>query len=91
MNSIPTPYNKAITAVRINAFLRVAGSLRRRKRAQHHKKVRSANIPVWTHLSNQIFPSQSSLGKEDPGSVSRVVDRMNQPMAGIKEGLILSK
>lgn len=51
---------------------------------------------MCTHLSNQIFPNQSSLGNADPGKVSRIVEMMSHTMPGRKEmirfkGSILGK
>lgn len=45
-----------------------------------------ANIPMWTHLSNHIFPSQFSCGNADPGIVKRKVEILNHRIAGINEG-----
>ena len=49
------------------------------------------NMPMWTHLSNQIFPSQFSVGKAEPGKVSKMVEMINQVIPGIKEGFIFFK
>jgi len=46
------------------------------------------NIPICTHLSNHILFNQSSLGKEEPGSVKRIVEIINQRIAGINEVLV---
>jgi hypothetical protein len=47
-----------------------------------------ANMPICTHLSNQILPNQFSCGKAEPGRVSKMVEIINQQIRGIKEGLI---
>jgi hypothetical protein len=46
------------------------------------------NMPICTHLSNQILSSQFSFGKAEPGIVSKTVEIINQVMAGTKEGVI---
>ncbi len=47
-----------------------------------------ANMPICTHLSNQILPNQFSFGKALPGIVNNKVEMINQQMAGTKDGLI---
>jgi hypothetical protein len=48
-----------------------------------------ANMPICTHLSNQILSSQSSFGNDEPGNVNNIVEMINQAMAGVKEGFIV--
>lgn len=49
------------------------------------------NIPIWTHLSNQILPNQFSCGNAEPGIVNKIVEMISHTIAGIKEGLIFFK
>ena len=49
------------------------------------RNTNAANMPICTHLSNQILPSQFSCGKAEPGSVSKTVEINSQPRAGRKE------
>lgn len=48
-----------------------------------------ANIPICTHLSNHIFPNQSSFGKALPGIVSNSVEIITHSTGNRKEGLML--
>jgi len=48
-------------------------------------------MPICTHLSIHIVPSQFFLGKEEPGIVKRTVEIISQQMAGMKEGFIFFK
>jgi hypothetical protein len=57
--------------------------------AQHHNVTRMANMPICTHLSNQIKLNQFFFGNDEPGNVNRITERIKKAMAGKKEGLIL--
>jgi len=46
------------------------------------------NIPICTHLSNQILLNQSFSGSEEPGSVNKTVEIISHPMAGSNEGFV---
>lgn len=56
--------------------------------AQQHNVTRMANMPICTHLSNQILSNQSSFGNVEPGNVNNKVEMINQAMAGVNEGFI---
>ena len=47
-----------------------------------------AKRPTCIHLSNHSFPSQSFLGKADPGKTSRKVEMTSQKRAGHTVGFI---
>jgi hypothetical protein len=57
--------------------------------AQQNKVARMENMPICTHLSNQILSSQFSFGNAEPGKVNNMTEMINQAMAGKKEGLSL--
>ena len=50
-----------------------------------------AKRAICTHLSAHILPNQSFFGNEEPGSVKRMVDIINQNIPGKKEGWIFFK
>jgi hypothetical protein len=58
---------------------------------QLHKITMHPKRPICTHLSNQIFDSQSSVGRLEPGRVRRIVVRINQKTAGINDDLTFSR
>ena len=53
--------------------------------------IRTENKKIWTHLSAQILSSQVSLGKTDPGSVKRIIEKRNQSIAAIRNFFTLFK
>ena len=49
--------------------------------ARHQRKTKTEKRPICTHLSNQILFNQVSWGKAEPGSVSKMVQIINHPIA----------
>lgn len=45
-------------------------------------------MPICTHLSIHILPSQSSLGIAEPGNVKRIREITDQHIAGRNDDLI---
>ena len=90
-NSIPVPYISHSRANRIKTRFNLPLPKFIFNVAQHHRKTMMANMPVWTHLSNQIFSSQFSFGKALPGIVSNKVEMINQRTGNTNEGLMFFK
>jgi hypothetical protein len=59
--------------------------------AQHHNVTMMANMPICTHLSNQILSNQFSFGKAVPGIINKRVEIINQQTGGTKDGFIFFK
>lgn len=56
-------------------------------KAQDQRMTIITKMPICTHLSNQIFSSQFSFGKAEPGKQNKIVEIINQIIPGANEGV----
>ena len=90
-NSIITPYNRLIIPVKAIIFWEPEGFFSFFKNARDHSITIKKNMIICTHLSTHSLFNQFSLGNDEPGIVSSIVEIINQQTARIKKEMFFRK